>query len=523
VRSLALLITGVSAGCLAIAWYRSVLAQRARRDRLIMLGWQTALIALAVSVFGFSGGDHELPLLCLCAAWLLVVFAPGAAKWLLPWPLLLLGLYGLVLAERYALGSTTSVLYGGVLAGAGSWRTSLLSVQAYGYLALGAWLLWRAIPPWSLTARLIFGPPRIGSLDDGGKRWHWGLLLVPLAVVASQLVGLSRWGFGITVANITWTAGWALAALAVAGRARALAADLAALGLIALGVYGLTVSLAGHRGVYGLVLLFGPASAVLAGIQGLLLTVAGVWLLPQTVGPHMRALLGRPADVALVSRVRQLTETRAVAVDSAAAELRRIERDLHDGAQARLVALGMSLRAVERLIESSPQAALALVAEAREASARALTDLRELVRGIYPPVLADRGLAEAVQALALDSPLRTTVNAELPGRPEAPVESACYFGVAEVLTNAVKHAAASAVHIDIRYVRGQQNAGMLRIEVVDDGIGGADPARGTGLAGVEKRLATFDGVLAVSSPAGGPTIVAMEVPCVLSLPKTSSS
>ena len=197
--------------------------------------------------------------------------------------------------------------------------------------------------------------------------------------------------------------------------------------------------------------------------------------------------------------------------DLAAAELRRVERDLHDGAQARLVALGMNLRAAERLMGSSPQAALALVAEARETSSRALMDLRDLVRGIHPPVLADRGLADAVRALALDTPLRADLDIDLPGRPDAPVESAAYFAVAEVLANAVKHAGARAVEI-----RMQHNGGVLRIAVTDDGVGGADPARGTGLRGVERRLGAFDGILAINSPPGGPTMVIIEVPCGLS-------
>jgi signal transduction histidine kinase len=204
-------------------------------------------------------------------------------------------------------------------------------------------------------------------------------------------------------------------------------------------------------------------------------------------------------------------------VDSAAAELRRLERDLHDGAQARLVALGISLRAAERLIRASPDAAAALVAEARESSQTALGELRDLVRGIRPPVLADRGLADAVRALALDTPLRTEVDAELPGRPDLAVESACYFAIAELLANAVKHSSARQAQVRIGYADG-----ALRITVTDDGVGGADPARGSGLVGLERRLATFDGVLAVSSPPGGPTIVAIEVPCALSSLKTST-
>ena len=206
-----------------------------------------------------------------------------------------------------------------------------------------------------------------------------------------------------------------------------------------------------------------------------------------------------------------------MAVDTAAADLRRLERDLHDGAQARLVALGMHLRAVEKLIPVSPDAALALVAEARETSTRALTDLRELVRGVHPPVLADRGLGDAVRALALDTPLRIETEVSLPGRLPAPIETACYFAVAEVLTNAAKHSGAREARVSVVHADN-----LLRIVVTDFGLGGADASRGSGLAGVERRLASFDGILAVSSPAGGPTMIIMEVPCASSSPKISS-
>ena len=212
-----------------------------------------------------------------------------------------------------------------------------------------------------------------------------------------------------------------------------------------------------------------------------------------------------------------MTRTRSDATETAVAELRRIERDLHDGAQARLVALGMSLRAVEQLMGSNPEAALALVAEARETSSRALEDLRDLVRGIYPPVLADRGLAEAVRNLALDTVLDVDVHVDLLGEPPMPVAAAVYFAVAEALTNAVRHAGAGAVQVGLEHADG-----TLRATVADDGRGGADASGGSGLAGVERRLATFDGILAVSSPLGGPTIVAIEVPCALSSVKISS-
>src|SRR5581483_6116848 len=210
------------------------------------------------------------------------------------------------------------------------------------------------------------------------------------------------------------------------------------------------------------------------------------------------------------------TQTRTDAVDTAVAELRRIERDPHDGAQARLVALGMSLQAAERLFATSPEAALALVSEAKESSSKALTELRDLVRGIYPPVLADRGLADAVRALALDTPLDTQTDIDLPI--EMPVASAVYFAIAEILPNAVRHSGARTIKIQLSYAA----IGMLRAQVTDDGAGGADPSQGTGLNGIERRLATFDGILAVNSPPGGPTIVVIEVPCALSSPKTSS-
>jgi signal transduction histidine kinase len=249
------------------------------------------------------------------------------------------------------------------------------------------------------------------------------------------------------------------------------------------------------------------------------------WLLPTAwaaprllrgYGTLARSMLGPAGRAELAWRTRHLTQTRADAIDAGAAEMRRIERDLHDGAQARLVAMGMTLDAADQLLAGNP-AARALLAEARESSAKALAELRDLVRGIHPPVLADRGLADALHALALNLPLRVHFASELAGRPPAPVESAAYFAVSELLANVSKHAHAGQAWLDVRH-----EAGMLRISVTDDGTGGADPARGSGLAGIERRLAAFDGVLAVSSPPGGPTVMTLEIPCALSSPKTSS-
>ncbi|MEU2058939.1 sensor domain-containing protein [Streptomyces sp. NPDC013455] len=263
---------------------------------------------------------------------------------------------------------------------------------------------------------------------------------------------------------------------------------------------------------YAFVPVTGQATAFLAAALGAVLLVVAHRYTPALLTAHFRltrAVLG--GDAELAERVRVLTETRRDAVDTSAAELRRIERDLHDGAQARLVAMGMDLGTIEMLVERDPAQAKKLLAQARRNSAEALEELRDLVRGIHPPVLAERGLGDAVRALALRLPLPAEVTVELSGRADAPVESAAYFAVNEVLTNAVKHAGADRVWIDVHHTDGR-----LRITVTDNGGGGARVGAGSGLAGVERRLGTFDGVLAVGSPVGGPTMVTMEIPCVLS-------
>jgi signal transduction histidine kinase len=287
---------------------------------------------------------------------------------------------------------------------------------------------------------------------------------------------------------------------------------------------------------FGVVAFLVPGSAAVPGMHGVsrwatppafpgntptVLLAIGVALVALGLGTAPVALRGygglarlvltpsREAELAL--RVEQLAQTRRETLDTGAAELRRIERDLHDGAQARLVAMGLTLDAAGRLIDTDPAAARALLYEARDASARALAELRDLVRGIHPPVLADRGLADAIRALALDSPLRVGVTGPLDGRLPAPVESAGYFAVSELLANVAKHSGAGAAEVDLRH-----SSGSLRITVSDDGAGGADPSRGTGLQGVARRVAAFDGVLVVSSPAGGPTVINLEVPCKLS-------
>jgi signal transduction histidine kinase len=209
----------------------------------------------------------------------------------------------------------------------------------------------------------------------------------------------------------------------------------------------------------------------------------------------------------LARRVDVLETTRAGAVDAQGAELRRIERDLHDGAQARLVALGMNLGMAEQKLASDPAAAQQLVAEARLGVADALRELRDLARGIHPPVLSDRGLGAALATLADRSALPVSVSVSLDARLAPAVEAAAYFVVAEAVTNAAKHSAASRVGVHVC-----RRGDTLELEVEDDGRGGADP-RGGGLAGLRRRVEALDGTLAVTSPPGGPTIVRAELPC----------
>ena len=247
---------------------------------------------------------------------------------------------------------------------------------------------------------------------------------------------------------------------------------------------------------------------VKVGLSPLLLAAPGRGL--RVYGGWCELLLAATARSRLAGQVNHLQRVRNLAVDSQAAEMRRIERDLHDGTQARLVAIGMTLGAAEQLVDADPAAAKALMTKAREASSETLTELRTVIRGIHPPVLAERGLADAVRALGLDSPLTVTVEVDLPHRPAAPVEAAAYFAVSELLSNAARHGDATRAAVDIS-ARGSS----LRVTVTDDGMGGADPARGSGLLGIERRLAAFDGVLALNSPPGGPTTVVMDLPKVL--------
>ena len=253
---------------------------------------------------------------------------------------------------------------------------------------------------------------------------------------------------------------------------------------------------------------------VLAGL-GLLILPAAAY--PITAWAAARAALARalvaPRETELGERLIEISRSRARLVDAFELERRRIERDLHDGAQQRLVALTMSL-GLARLDLPPESGAARQIGDAHEQAKAALAELRELIRGVHPHVLADRGLVAAVEDAAGRSPVPVDVHLSLPSRLPDLVEVTAYYAVCEALANVAKHSQATRGQ-----VRGRLVAGQLMIEVRDDGSGGADPATGTGLAGLADRLAAVDGRLFLSSPSGGPTVVRVEIPC----PRTDSS
>ncbi|MFD8754978.1 sensor histidine kinase [Kitasatospora sp. NPDC059577] len=358
----------------------------------------------------------------------------------------------------------------------------------------------------------VYEPLPALELDARGH-WWTGYSYHRSRTVA-KYAQLVHWGLRdrTTRSELAWLAVNPFLTLALAGP------------IVGLFVLGVAYAMTGPVPASGAGPLSGGTESLLLGLAfGGAAIVVGILVAPFAVRAYAevaRRVLdhGRTSHAQLTRRVAELTETRADAVGNQAAELRRIERDLHDGAQARLVAIGMTLGTIEHLMDTDQAAARELLSEARQSSARALQELRDLVRGIHPPVLAERGLGDAVRALALDSALPTEVFVSLPDRPAAPVEAAVYFSICELLANAAKHSGAEQVWVDILY-----RAGFLRVTVTDDGVGVADPSRGTGLRGIERRLGTFDGVLAIDSTSGGPTTITLELPCELSSPRTSTS
>ncbi|MDY0812159.1 sensor histidine kinase [Kitasatospora purpeofusca] len=249
--------------------------------------------------------------------------------------------------------------------------------------------------------------------------------------------------------------------------------------------------------------------ALAAALTGLFLSPPAVRALRALDTALARALLAPPRDQQLTRRVEELTESRAQLVRAVDEERRRIERDLHDGAQQRLVALSMALgRAVSRLRKSGDDDTRQIVEQARADARAAIAELRDLARGLHPPVLTDRGLEAALSAVAARSPVPVRLDVRAEPRPPATVEAVAYFVVSEALTNVAKHARARNAWVEIR-----RAGDRLTVTIGDDGRGGADPAGGSGLSGLAGRVAAVDGRLRVTSPAGGPTLIEVDVQC----------
>jgi signal transduction histidine kinase len=220
-----------------------------------------------------------------------------------------------------------------------------------------------------------------------------------------------------------------------------------------------------------------------------------------------RALLGPSRAEELQYRVEHLTQTRTGVVDAADAERRRLERDLHDGTQQRLVSLAVNL-GLARVQAHTAQEAQQALAEAHEEAKTALAELRNLIRGLHPAVLEDRGLDAALSGIAARLPIPVRLTVDVPRRPPPTIEAVAYFVVSEGLTNITKHAQASQAEVVV-----QRAGDRLHLIISDDGVGGADPARGTGLAGLAKRAASVDGTFEIASPPGGPTLLTVDLPC----------
>jgi signal transduction histidine kinase len=377
---------------------------------------------------------------------------------------------------------------------------------------LGVWLPAPAAPPppadsrrrpWSIIWRRIVLDPR---------RWREQLYFFTIGV----------WGL---------LAGTAISILASIG----LAAATVPLYAFALPDGRLRVPWGSRIGGWWLLLVFGIGVLALA-IAPLLargLVLLDVLLVDRLIGPRS---VGRTEEVAQLSqRVQTLTETREATVDSVEAERRRIERDLHDGPQQRLVAIAMDLGMAQQRIDRDPAGARELLDKAHSAAKAAVTEMRQVARNIHPPVLTDRGLNAALSALAAGAPVPVTVSVELPSRPSPTVEAIAYFCVSEALTNVAKHARATAAEVRIDWIgaasvsgpvsvpgpvpgsiedaESSETASQVRITVSDNGIGGAGPDHGgTGLTGLADRVQAIDGTLAVDSPPGGPTVLTIHLP-----------
>ncbi|MFF1507829.1 sensor histidine kinase [Streptomyces sp. NPDC058326] len=324
----------------------------------------------------------------------------------------------------------------------------------------------------------------MGAMLKSGASWRhllYAVLHMPWAVFSfSVTVAFWSWGWGLFLYPL-WQ--WVFPAY---------------LGQDGIQLYG-----DGTHGLY----LDSPFEIAVTSLIGLLFVMVGPWLLRGFVAVDRLLVSGLLGPSRLASRVTELESDRGVVVDTAAADLRRIERDLHDGAQARLAALAMDLGLAKEKLTEDPEAAAVLVGEAHGEVKLALKELRDLARGIHPAVLTDRGLDAALSAVASRCAVPVSVDVDLPARPVPAIEGIAYFAVSELLRNVTEHSRARRAWVDV-----WRAGDRLMLQVRDDGTGGAESVPGRSLAGLAERVGAVDGVLAVDSPAGGPTTVTAELP-----------
>ncbi|MEU2428665.1 sensor domain-containing protein [Streptomyces sp. NPDC007861] len=332
----------------------------------------------------------------------------------------------------------------------------------------------------------------IGAMLKSGVSWRhllYALIHMPWAV------------FAFSVALPFWLYGWGFATYPLWHWVFP----------VYVGVDGLQLYGDGTHNVY----LDSPFELAVTCAFGLVLVLATPWVVRGLATVDRLLVTGLLGPSRLEGRVVELESDRGVVVDTAAADLRRIERDLHDGAQARLVALAMDLGLAKEKLHSDPQAAARMVDEAHGEVKTALQELRDLARGIHPAVLTDRGLDAALSSVASRCTVPVRVEVDLPARPVPAIEGIAYFTVSELLQNISKHARASQASVEVWRTRER-----LMLQVRDDGQGGADTSAGSGLAGLAKRLGAVDGLLVVDSPPGGPTVVTAELPWRDRTPRT---
>ncbi|WP_431990260.1 sensor histidine kinase [Streptomyces albogriseolus] len=326
----------------------------------------------------------------------------------------------------------------------------------------------------------------IGAVLKSGTSWRallYSVLQLPWAVLS------------FTVTVTVWTLGWSLVTYPLWFWVLPTDPDPAHDGIQ---LYG-----DGQRSIY----LDNPFEIAVTAAVGLLFTLATPWIVRALTTVDRLMVHGLLGPSRLATRVVELESDRGVVVDTAAADLRRIERDLHDGAQARLVSLAMDLGLAKEKLREDPQAAARMVGEAHGEVKTALQELRDLARGIHPAVLTDRGLDAALSSVASRCTVPVQVEVDLSERPAPAIEGIAYFTVSELLQNVSKHSRATWAAVEV-----WRSEDRLMLQVVDNGVGGADLSRGSGLSGLAERLDAVDGILVVDSPAGGPTRVTAELP-----------